>query len=100
MHADRDLEPLRRKIASLCINLKFAPKKEHVPEIEHFIWTVRERARSARAAMSFTIIYKLMIVNLVTSAIFWLNEFPPSTPGSGMSYTKGPRQLVLGTMVD
>ena len=37
-----------------------------------------------------------MIVHLVSSAIFWLNVFPLSKPGAGLSNTKGPRQLVLG----
>ena len=41
-----------------------------------------------------------MIVNLVASSIFWINVFPPSTPGAGLSDTKGPRQLVIGNMVD
>ena len=41
-----------------------------------------------------------MIVNLVASAIFWLDALPPSTPGIGMQDTKGHGQLVLGTMVD
>ena len=31
---------------------------------------------------------------------FWLNKFIPSTPGSGMSDTKVPGQLILGNTVD
>ena len=41
-----------------------------------------------------------MIVNLFSSAIFWINAFPPSTPGSGLSDTKGPVQIILGNTVD
>ena len=41
-----------------------------------------------------------MIVHLVTSAIFWLNAFLPSTPGAGLSDTKGPGKLILGNTVD
>ena len=37
-----------------------------------------------------------MIVHIVASAIFWLNKFPPSTPGTGLSDTKGPGKLILG----
>ena len=48
----------------------------------------------------FKRISKLMIVHLVASAIFWINAFPPSTPGAGLSDTKGPRQLILGNTVD
>ena len=41
-----------------------------------------------------------MIVYLVSSAIFWLNEFPPRTPGAGPSETKGPGQLIFGYTAD
>ena len=41
-----------------------------------------------------------MKVHLVDSAIFWINSFPPSTPGAGLSDTKGPGQLILGNTVD
>ena len=41
-----------------------------------------------------------MIVHLVASAISWIDAFPPSTPDSVLSDTKGPRQLILGNTVD
>ena len=41
-----------------------------------------------------------MIVHFVASVIVWLNEFPPSTPGAGLSDTNGPRQHILGKTVD
>ena len=41
-----------------------------------------------------------MIVNLVASDIFWLNAFPTSTPGVGLSDTKFSGQLILGKTVD
>ena len=50
--------------------------------------------------MLFKIISKLMIVHLVVSAIFWLDDFPLSRPGAGLSSTEVPGQLVLGTAVD
>ena len=50
--------------------------------------------------MLFKRISKLMIVHLVASAIFWVNAFPPSTPGAGLSDTKGPGQLIIGKTVD
>ena len=40
-----------------------------------------------------------MIVHLVVSTIFWINAFTPSTPGTGLSDTKGPVKLVLGNTV-
>ena len=100
MHTDCEFVPLRKEMTSLGINPNFSFKKEHVPEIERFIWTIKERVRSAQATMPFKRISKLMIVHLVPSAIFWINAFPPSTPGSGLSDTKGPGQIILGNTVD
>ena len=95
MHTNCEFELLRKDMTALGIKLNFASKKENVPEIEHFIWTVKEHIRSARATMPFKRISKLMIVHLVASDIFWINAFPPSTPVAGLSYTKGPGQLIL-----
>ena len=100
IHTYCEFETLRKDMNALGIILKFASKKEHVPEIERFIRTVMERVRSAQATMLFKRIYKLMIVHLVASAIFWINAFPPSTPGAGMSEKKGPGQFILGNTVD
>ena len=100
MHTDCEFETIHREMTGLGINLNCAPKKEHVTEIERFIRTVKERVRSAQATIPLKRISKLMIVHLVASAIFWLNEFPPSTPGAGLSDTKGPRKLILGNTVD
>ena len=41
-----------------------------------------------------------MIVHLVASAIFWVNAFPPSTPGAGLSDTKCPGQIIIVNTVD
>ena len=41
-----------------------------------------------------------MIVYLVASVVFWINAFPPSTPGAILSDTKGPGQIILGNTVD
>ena len=75
MHADRYPGPLCREITALCINLNCASKKENFPKIEPFIRTVKERVRSAWSTMQFKRLYKLMIVHLFVSAIFWINEF-------------------------
>ena len=41
-----------------------------------------------------------MIVHPVASEMFWLNEFPPSTPGAGLSDTIGTGKLILGNNAD
>ena len=87
-------------MTALGINLKFESKKEHVSEIERFIRTVKERIRSTRATIPFKLIPNLVIVHLFASYIFWINAFPPSTHGAGLSDKKGPRQIILGNTVD
>ena len=92
MPADFEFEPLRNEMTALGINLNCAPQKEHVPEIKLFVRTVKDCVRSARVTMPFKQISKLNIVHFVA--------FPPSTPGAGLSDTKGPRQLVPVNTVD
>ena len=42
---------------------------------------------------------KIMIIHIVATAIFCLNTFPPSKPGTGLSNTKIPGQLVIRTIL-
>ena len=87
-------------MADLGISLNCISKKEHVHEVEQFNRTVKERFWYSQAAITFKRISKLMIFHLVASASFFLNDFPPSKPGAGLSNTKGPRKIVVGTVVD
>ena len=41
-----------------------------------------------------------MIVHIVAYAIFLLDSFHPSTPGAGLSDTKGRGKITLGNTVD
>ena len=77
MHTDCEFESIRKYMTALGINLNCSSKKEHVPEIERFIRTIKERVKSARSTMTFKRISKLMIVHLVPYAIFCINAFPP-----------------------
>ena len=90
IYADNKFEPLREEMDDIGISLNCASKKEHVPDIEQFNRTTRERVRSSWAAMHFKRIYKLMIVYLLATAIFLRNVFPPPQPGTVLSNTKGP----------
>ena len=69
---------------TLGINLNIASKKEHVPEIEWSNRVVKERVRSSRATMSFQRIYKLMIIHIFATEIFWVNYFLPPHAGAGI----------------
>ena len=50
--------------------------------------------------MHFRRISKLIINYIVTTAIFWINDSPPSKYGLVLSNTKAPGQIVLITLVD
>ena len=82
-------------MADLGILLKCKYKKERVPDIEKFNQTVKERVQYTQSAMPFKLIYKLMIVHIVASAIFCLNSFPPLNTVSELSKTKCPRKFSL-----
>ena len=99
MNADCEFEPLHKEMIALDINLNCAPQKEHVPEIERFIRTVKERIIPAHDAMTFKRIFKLMIVHLVASTIFWIDAHPSSAPDTVPPDIKVPGQLLLRTVV-
>ena len=84
---------------NLGISLNCTPNKEHVPDIELFNRNVKEYVEYSQEAMTFKRISKLMIVNIVATAIFWIIAFTSSKPGTGMSNTKGPGQIVLVIVV-
>ena len=50
--------------------------------------------------MPLKLIFKSMIIHLVVNAIFWINVFPPSKSGAGLSNNKRHGQLFLITVVD
>ena len=86
-------------MANLGTSLGFKSDKEHIPEIERFNLTIKERVQSERSATPFKKKSILMIFHSVATAIFWLNDFTPSKPGTGLSNTKGPGKLFLGTVI-
>ena len=47
IHSDSKFEPLRAETSDLGILINCASKKEHLPDIEKFNRTVKERVRSA-----------------------------------------------------
>ncbi len=54
----------------------FCAQNEHVPEIERYVRTVKERTRCGHSLLPFCWMPCLVIIWLVSNAIFWLNAFP------------------------
>ena len=77
MHAERNFELLCIEMTDLGTNLNYASKNEHVPEMEHFILTIKERIRPFQSSMPLKQVSKIMIVHIFASVIFCINEPPP-----------------------
>ena len=96
-HTDNEFEPMRADLMDAKVNLNVASNNEHVPEIERHIRTVKDRVRCMYNSVPFKKMPSRMIVEMVTSATFWLNMFPPR---DGVSKTISPRGIIHGLTVD
>ena len=79
------------------VNLNIVTRGEHVPEVERYIRTVKERTRSVYNSLPFKRFPTKLVVEIVYAQIFWLNSFPSE---NGLSRTQSPRVLMTGTGVD
>ena len=95
IHADPEFEPLQAVIGHIQFN--FCAQNEHVPEIECFIRTVEDRARSGYNSLPFKRIPRLILIRLFSNSVFWLNAFPHR---DGASSTLSPRYLLTGKHLD
>jgi len=95
--ADSEFEPLKTEMAGLGVDLNTASEDEHVPEIERYIRTVKERTRSTYNMLPFPKLPSRMIIEMVKASVMWLNMFPAH---NGISDTLSPRNIVTGQSVD
>jgi len=70
---------------------------EHVPEIERFIWMVKERVRAIVNTLPFKQYPNRLIVETVYNAIFWLNCFPHR---DGIHPTLSPRTIISSSTIN
>ena len=71
--------------------------REHVPEIEHRMRTIKERVRSGTSDFPFNPVPMLVLVQTVYTICLWLNAIQSL---SGMDRGLSPRELVTGRGVD
>ena len=90
---DGQFEVLRGDLAEMQITLNTASNNEHVPEIERYIRTTKERTRCVYNTLPFKRLPARMIIEMVYYSTFWLNSFPAD---DGISDTLSPRALVVG----
>jgi hypothetical protein len=88
---------LEGEIAAFGITLNVVAADEHVPEIERYIRTIKERARSVINMLPFERYPARMIIELIYYCVFWLNSFPAV---GGISDTLSPRAIILGSTID
>ena len=87
--ADPEFEPLRRSFPQL----NTCAADEHVPDIERYIRTVKDRTRSTYRMLPFQHVPRMLLVHLVRNSVFWLNAFPTAT---GISSVHSPRYFLVG----
>ena len=93
--ADPEFQPLDGMIPGMSFN--FCAQGEHVPDIEQYVRTVKDQVCSGYNNMPFSRLPRLVVVCLVSNAVFWLNAFPHP---DGVSTTLSPRYLLTGGHLD
>jgi hypothetical protein len=94
---DGQFEPIRGDLSTLHINLNTVSNAEHVPEVERYIRTTKERVRSVYNTLPFKKMPTRLTIELVYYSVFWLNSFPPR---DGISTTMSPRTILSGMSLD
>jgi hypothetical protein len=97
VEADGQFEPLRGDLAGLGITLNKCSREEHVSVAERRIRTLKERCRCICNTLPFKKFPGMLIVQMVSTANFWLNVFPPK---DGISGSINPRELITGVAID
>ena len=94
---DSGFECVRDALADMGITLNVASRNEHVPEVERYIRTIKERVRAIASVLPFRQYPPCLIAEMVYNAVFWLNTFPHK---DGVHATISPRTLITGLGID
>lgn len=94
---DNEFHSLEVGLSEIGVALNVVSRDEHVPEIERYIRTLKERCRSTYNTMPFAKLPARMIVELVYAMTFWIHVFPAQ---DGVSHTMGPREIIYGVSID
>ena len=87
--ADNEFEAIRPQFPML----NCAAANEHVPEVERFIRTIKDRVRSTYRMLPYKRIPRTMLIHLTKNSVFWLNAFPAR---DGVSSKHSPRYIMTG----
>jgi hypothetical protein len=95
--ADGEFEPMRPQVCEMGGMLNTTSNNEHVGDVERYIRTIKERARSTFHMTPFKKIPTIMTQHLIGGCVFWLNAFPCER---GISDTMSPRTIMTGRSID
>ena len=79
------------------VTLNIVTNNEHVPEVERYIRTIKERTRSVYNSLPFKKFPNRLLMEIVYAQVFWLNAFPSA---NGISKTSSPCSIVTGSGID
>jgi hypothetical protein len=96
-YGDGEFEPLRSGLADARAQLNITSEDEHVPDIERYILTVKERTRVVQNTLPYEKMPGLMIVEMVHASNYRLNMFPSN---DGVSAVQSPRRIMTGQYGD
>jgi len=95
--ADMQFECLRKGLECEGIMLNTTAQDKHVPEVERYICTKKERACAKINTLPFEKYPQCLIVEIIYNTVFWLNCFLHK---DGMHSTLSPRTIVTGTTIN
>ena len=87
--ADNEFEAIRPQFPML----NCAAANEHVPEVERFIRTIKDRVQSTYRMLPYKRIPRTMLIHFTKNSVFWLNAFPAR---DGVSSKHSPRYIMTG----
>ena len=90
---DIEFEPVKEPLLNKVV-VNTSAAKEHVAEIERCIRTVKEKCRCTVSTLPFTVLPKLVVINIVYHEVMWANAFPNK---KGVSETFPPGLSSCGT---
>ena len=93
---DKQFKGLISRLKGIVI-VNVVSMKEHVPEVEQFIRTAKERARSTFSMVPYEKMPVRCVVELMFTVMFYLNAFPWP---EGVSQTLSPASIVEGIKLD
>ncbi len=87
---DNEFEKLRELVPKIVVNTTVA--KEHMPEVEHHIWLVKEWGQGILNTLLFKKMPQVILIKLIYQVVLWLNTFPTKT---GVSKVLLPCKIVF-----